>query len=340
MYTLPDDKSVSKTHFLDNNLSLTNALEFATRLYGRVALGDLRSHHRLRTFIAGLGLAIREGRRDPERVNAACRKARIKGVRLEVRVARLVVGRSNPRKSNQIARWANAAAYVAHPPNGDVPPQMLRDALRYVVRRGGMRILSDLYSHRADEPTDPTYPGAFYYYARAGDAHDGWCTPGYIFDAIGIRFDLDPASPGAKHVPWVPATIHYTIEQDGLSLPWFGVVWLNPPFGRGIINSWVRKFIEHGNGIILVPDGTSRVWWQELVSHSQMILCVNKKIPFYNSINERTGAFPIGTTLVAIGPEGVRGLINAHRAGLGLLQVPPSPELLAKYDDVSIVEAV
>jgi hypothetical protein len=60
-----------------------------------------------------------------------------------------------------------------------------------------------------------------------------------------------------------------------------------------------------------------------LVGQADLILCVNKKIPFAN-LAGRIGAFPIGSTLVAMGDEAVRGLVNAHRNGLGLLLKPIS----------------
>src|SRR5438045_54357 len=105
-------ESVSKTHF-------SEALAFAARLYGRVLLRDLRSHTAIRMFCGALAVAVREARRDPETANALCRKAGIKGKRLEVRVTRLIAGRRNRQRQDQIARWAHAAAYVAHPLNGD-----------------------------------------------------------------------------------------------------------------------------------------------------------------------------------------------------------------------------
>ena len=111
-----------------------------------------------------------------------------------------------------------------------------------------------------------------------------WYTPPYIFDALGCQFDLDPASPGRDVVPWVPATTHYTTE--GLVRQWRGFVWLNPPYGRDRLPAWVEKFAEHGNGIILVPERTSTEWWQKLSSRADMILFVNKKIPFVSG--ERT----------------------------------------------------
>ncbi|MGH8000688.1 MAG: DNA N-6-adenine-methyltransferase [Brasilonema sp.] len=61
-----------------------------------------------------------------------------------------------------------------------------------------------------------------------------WYTPVYIIESArkvmgGIY--LDPASnPIAQR--WIKAGSYYTKEQNGLSLPWYGRVWLNPPFGR------------------------------------------------------------------------------------------------------------
>jgi hypothetical protein len=59
---------------------------------------------------------------------------------------------------------------------------------------------------------------------RSTDAE--WYTPGKVFDAMGVEFDLDPASPGAEIVPWIPAKRHLTKAENGLVTPWEGFVWL------------------------------------------------------------------------------------------------------------------
>jgi hypothetical protein len=48
-------------------------------------------------------------------------------------------------------------------------------------------------------------------------------TPPYIFEGIGRSSDLDSASPLSG--PVTPARHHYTLQQDGLTQPWFGMVW-------------------------------------------------------------------------------------------------------------------
>ena len=86
-----------------------------------------------------------------------------------------------------------------------------------------------------------------------------WYTPKFIFDALGLAFDLDPAHPGRDNPHCVvPTRKNFTKADDGLRQPWHGLVWLNPPFGgrRGQV-VWLRKFFTHGNGIALVAARTS-----------------------------------------------------------------------------------
>jgi hypothetical protein len=57
-------------------------------------------------------------------------------------------------------------------------------------------------------------------------ATDDWYTPPPIFAALGLRFALDPCSPGPDH--WVPADRIYTKANNGLVQPWQGLVFMNP----------------------------------------------------------------------------------------------------------------
>ena len=142
---------------------------------------------------------------------------------------------------------------------------------------------------------------------------DEWYTPGYIFDALGERFDLDVASPpeGPRYVPaasW--------ISQGSLEAEWSGFVWMNPPFGhQRHKRQWLSKFMAHGNGIALLPDRTSAPWWQEFAPQASAVLFVSPKVKFERpdgTLGEQPGT---GTTLLASGQRGAEALINA--AGLG-----------------------
>lgn len=78
---------------------------------------------------------------------------------------------------------------------------------------------------------------------------DEWYTPKEVLKALG-RFDLDPCAP--VHPLWPTAEVMYDRDMDGLSLKWEGRVWLNPPYSRPLIEQFVRKLAEHGNGIALL----------------------------------------------------------------------------------------
>ena len=76
---------------------------------------------------------------------------------------------------------------------------------------------------------------------------DLWETPQEFFDELDNEFhftlDVCALPENAKCDQW------YTPEQDGLSQPWKGVCWCNPPYGREI-GSWVRRgfFASAGGG--------------------------------------------------------------------------------------------
>lgn len=67
---------------------------------------------------------------------------------------------------------------------------------------------------------------------------DMWATPQYFFDELnnefGFEIDVCATDENAK------CGTYYTKEQDGLSMPWSGTCWCNPPYGREI-GKWVAK---------------------------------------------------------------------------------------------------
>jgi hypothetical protein len=90
-----------------------------------------------------------------------------------------------------------------------------------------------------------------------GDAldSDAWYTPGWVFDGLGITFDLDVAAP-TEPLPWLPALNRYTVADDGLTEPWFGTVWCNPPYSAP--TAWCRRWAVHDAGCLLINADLSR----------------------------------------------------------------------------------
>jgi len=73
-----------------------------------------------------------------------------------------------------------------------------------------------------------------------------WYTPKWLFQELNLHFDLDPAAPKGG-LPWIPALKFYSKEDDGLSQPWQGNVWLNPPYGNET-GKWLQRMHEHRQG--------------------------------------------------------------------------------------------
>lgn len=143
-----------------------------------------------------------------------------------------------------------------------------------------------------------------------------WYTPKYIFDALGVIFDLDAAAPVDVSRIVVPA-VHF-ISKDSLLVEWSGFTWLNPPFGkRNSKTPWLDKMYDHGNGIVLMPDRSSADWWQMAAKKADCHLQVSGKIAFMKPDGTFGDSPSTGTTLFGYGPQAVAALLNAQKNGLG-----------------------
>lgn len=140
-------------------------------------------------------------------------------------------------------------------------------------------------------------------HAPQGQDSDERYTPRWVFDGLGLHFDLDPASPGDGMGDCVPASMKVTKAINGLSIDWFGLVWLNPPFSDA--TAWADKFREHGDGVFLGPIANAR-WTLELMSAADIVwLC--RDFAFTHPTHAgRRSSMPL--FMCAMGEEGARGL--------------------------------
>lgn len=97
--------------------------------------------------------------------------------------------------------------------------------------------------------------------ADVAATNDEWYTPRWIFDAAGLTFDLDVCAPVAPEFRSCPARRYLTVLDDGLTAPWDGLVWMNPPYSDTA--PWVDRFIQHSPGLALVKAGNSS-WLRRL----------------------------------------------------------------------------
>lgn len=132
-------------------------------------------------------------------------------------------------------------------------------------------------------------------------------------------FDLDPATP-VGGMPWRTAAKELTEVENGLTTPWNkkDFVWLNPPFGRDV-RRWLKKMVKHGNGIVMLPDSTETLWFQDYVCRAKsmrVVLFLRSRIKFFDVHGrEKKHALPSGIALVAYGDKAESKLIAAVKAG-------------------------
>lgn len=137
-----------------------------------------------------------------------------------------------------------------------------------------------------------------------------WFTPPELFDTLGLRFDLDPASPMSGPVPWVPAERFYSPRENGLVMPWDGRVWLNPPYGPPGV-AFVHRMVEHGDGLLLVPARTETRWFQLAAQRANAICFLRDRLHFIRADGVR-GRASFGSTIMAFGPDCARALWDAR----------------------------
>ena len=147
---------------------------------------------------------------------------------------------------------------------------------------------------------------------------DEYYTPPHIIAVLG-HFDLDPATPPEPR--WRTADVMYTKADDGLSKPWFGRVFLNPPYSQPLISQFMQKMAEHNNGIaLIVPKLGSKMFREVIYPNCSAVYILSERIKFYdhNWIQQKS---PIcQSMLVAFGEENKQAI---KRSGLkGLMLVP------------------
>lgn len=148
---------------------------------------------------------------------------------------------------------------------------------------------------------------------RKAGATDEWLTPPELIRSLG-EFDLDPCSPIDR--PWDTAKLHYSIEDDGLSQPWAGRVWMNPPYGLQT-GKWLSRLGRHGNGIALVFARTeTQMFAKHVWGRADAVLFVEGRIRFRKPDGSE-GSYTSGgpSALIAYGPENVTSLRRSGISG-------------------------
>ena len=142
---------------------------------------------------------------------------------------------------------------------------------------------------------------------------DLWETPQYLFDKLDSEFYFDadvcalPDNAKCKK--------YYTPEQDGLSQPWTGVCWCNPPYGREI-GKWVEKAYNSAKDgalvVMLLPARVDTRWFHDYIYNKAEVRFIRGRLKFGKSKNSA----PFPSMIVVFRPnverlEALRGETEA-----------------------------
>lgn len=135
-----------------------------------------------------------------------------------------------------------------------------------------------------------------------------WLTPPDLVKQLG-HFDLDPCCP--INAPFYHAVKNYTMIDNGLKKEWFGRVYLNPPYGRGM-ELWMEKLKYHGNGIALIFARTeTKCFFEHVWNDADAILFVKGRIRFYHVTGIQAGTPGAPSVFIAYGKENAEILKNS-----------------------------
>jgi hypothetical protein len=142
-------------------------------------------------------------------------------------------------------------------------------------------------------------------------ANDEMFTPKWIFNDLGLTFDLDVAS---SHNPYVvvPTKHKFTIDDDALIQEWDGLVWMNPPFSG--VTPWVEKWLNHKNGFCLVPLSSNGKWVNTLWESDAELVYLPANMKFIGGQDGKMVAHRWRCALWAIGDQAIEAL---QKSGIG-----------------------
>jgi phage N-6-adenine-methyltransferase len=138
-----------------------------------------------------------------------------------------------------------------------------------------------------------------------------WYTPAYVLDAVRLALgpiDLDPAStPLANEM--VRATVFYTAEQDGLTQPWWGSVFLNPPYGRGLLRPFANAVCEKYDAqeitraCVLTNGATETVWFHRLLASADAMCLLKGRVKYRRPTGARSHQPTQGQVVFYLGED-------------------------------------
>lgn len=128
-------------------------------------------------------------------------------------------------------------------------------------------------------------------------------TPQWLFDALNVEFGF--TIDGAASPENAKCKRYWTKEDDALCQDWTDeVIFLNPPYGKGITSQWLRKaYMESKKGatvVMIVPVRADAKWWHDYAMKGEIRLFRNR-LNFENN-HGATHYAPFASSVIVFRP--------------------------------------
>jgi transcriptional regulator with XRE-family HTH domain len=251
---------------------------------------------------AGIGLSAAQAL-ERGRGRISSQNAILKTLDLELRGRQLVAGPVGPalvlvRKRRKISRRKLAKALGVS-----------RNTLVAVETGGGLVSTLEAYASAVGAGlylARPEEARPFLTHAGVSSGNNLWETPLWLAKALSEAvggFDIDPcaATPDRRRAR-VKAKILLTEADDGLSVPWTGRCFVNPPYSHRTAR-WVRKCFEEARRrcvvVALIPARPDSNYWHRFIAGHGDVFMLRGRLKFGDGKN----AAPFASSVVVWGAD-------------------------------------
>jgi len=131
-----------------------------------------------------------------------------------------------------------------------------------------------------------------------------WATPSTLLRALDAEFHFDLDICPMEHRIVIDSMLNFDGDALSSSSPRPKTVWMNPPYGRGVIDKWLnRAYRESQNGstvVCLLPARTDTHWWHSYCMQAE-IRFLRGRLNFINPDGKK-GRAPFPSAIVILRP--------------------------------------
>lgn len=114
---------------------------------------------------------------------------------------------------------------------------------------------------------------------------DQWSTPKDFFNKINDEFSFTMDACASEENK--KCEVYLSEKNNSLIMPWHGIVWMNPPYGRGI-GLWIQKAYNESllgaTVVCLIPARTDTRWFHDYCQKGE-IRFIKGRLKFGGSVN-------------------------------------------------------